>query len=80
MSREELYELNKQIAKWQQERDELADWMQTNYIDHPEFEAKFREQSIVIQKINQLKARKEPGKCEAVGTYTIPPRQPKNRF
>lgn len=80
MNREELYELDKQIAHWKQKREELAVWMQRNEIDHPDFELKFREQNNVIHKINQLKARKEPVKCEVLETVSIPPRQPNNRF
>lgn len=80
MNKQELHELNKQIAQWRQKREQLATWMQTHHIDHPDFEAKFREQNNVIHKINQLEARKHTQKCEAMDTYRIPPRQPKNRF
>ena len=80
MNKEELSELNKQIDRWQEKRDKLADWLQSHHIDHPDFEAKFREQNNVIIKIRALKERKNPVKCDVPETYRIPPRTPNARF
>lgn len=80
MTKEELHELNKQIAHWRQKRDELATWLETHHIDHPDFEAKFREQNNATHKIGQLKGRKNPVKCDIPETYRIPPRTPNSRI
>ncbi len=80
MTREEICELDRQIAQWNKKREDNANWLQTHHIDHPQFEQRFRDQNNVIHKINQLEARKKPVNSEYAETYSIPPRQPRNRF
>lgn len=68
----ELFDINLELEKWGKKREELAAWLQANTIDHPDFEAKFREQNNVLIKINQLNRRKENGKGHAPKIYSLP--------
>ena len=76
----ELFDPDKQIADWKRKNQAIGDWLEKHKIDHPDFEARFREYNNALIKIQQLKARKEPLKGDARVIYRIPSIQPNNQF
>ena len=72
MSSHELFDINKQLKHWLKKREEGANWLQKHEVDHPEFEARFREQNNVCIKIDQLRRRQESFKGDIPKTYSLP--------
>lgn len=73
MSIEDLFNTEKQLAHWQNRRDELEKWLiKSDPMKNENWEQNRRDLNIAIIKIEQLKARGIKPKPEYFTTYSLP--------
>lgn len=76
----DLFEINKQIDKWQKVEKQLDAWIKRHSTNHPDFENMFRNLNNARIKIEALTNRKDNCRAKVHETYKLPQKSTTTRF